>query len=73
MESPIALDETNPWILEAEVHQAAGMLSVKLGVLIDEAYVFLREHAINNCQLVGDAAYDIVHHRDSLAEEQDRP
>ncbi|MDX8141873.1 GAF and ANTAR domain-containing protein [Lentzea sp. BCCO 10_0061] len=47
----------------AEVHQATGMLSVQMGVSLDEALVRLRAHAFAHDQPVVDVARDIVGRR----------
>ncbi|MFJ5986227.1 GAF and ANTAR domain-containing protein [Lentzea sp. NPDC092896] len=44
----------------AEVHQATGMLSVQLGVSMDEALVRLRAHSFAHDKPVVDVARDIV-------------
>ncbi len=45
------------------VHQAAGMVSVQLGVSIDEALVRLRSSAFSSNRLVADVAADVVDRR----------
>ena len=45
------------------VHQAAGMVSVQLGVSVDESLVRLRAHAFANNLRVADLARDIVARR----------
>ena len=52
----------------AEVHQAAGMISVQLGVGIDEAMVALRARAYQADIPIGDLAADIVARRVRLDE-----
>ena len=47
----------------AEVHQAAGMISVQLGVDLGEALVRLRAHAFAGGASLGDVADDVVHRR----------
>lgn len=47
----------------AEVHQATGMLSVQLGVSMDEALVRLRAHAFAHDRPVVEVARDIVARR----------
>jgi hypothetical protein len=47
----------------AEVHQATGMLSVQMGVSMDEALVRLRAHAFAHDQSVVDVSRDIVARR----------
>jgi hypothetical protein len=42
------------------VHQAAGMISVQLGIGVAEALVVLRAHAFRLDRLVGDLAIDVV-------------
>jgi hypothetical protein len=44
----------------AEVHQATGMISVQLGVSLEEAFVRLRAHAFANGAALGDVAGDVV-------------
>ncbi|WP_211294239.1 GAF and ANTAR domain-containing protein [Lentzea kentuckyensis] len=53
----------------AEVHQATGMLSVQLGVSMDEALVRLRAHAFAHDQSVVDVSRDIVARRLRLSPE----
>jgi hypothetical protein len=47
----------------AEVYQAAGMLSVQLGVDLEEALVRLRSHAFAHGTALDDVASDVVHRR----------
>ena len=47
----------------AEVHQATGILSVQLGVGLDEAFVRLRAHAFAEGRPMRDIAQDVVAHR----------
>ena len=51
----------------AEVHQATGMLSVQLGVGLDDAFVRLRAHAFAVGRSASDVARDIVAGRLRLA------
>jgi hypothetical protein len=44
----------------AEVYQATGMISVQLGVSLDEAFVRLRAHAYASDSALGDVADDVV-------------
>jgi len=44
----------------AEVHQATGMLSVRLGIDIEDAFVRLRAYAFANERMVNEVARDIV-------------
>jgi hypothetical protein len=53
----------------AEVHQATGMLSVQMGVSMDEALVRLRAHAFAHDQSVVEVARDIVGRRLRLSPE----
>ena len=53
----------------AEVHQATGMLSVQMGVSMDEALVRLRAHAFAHDQSDVDVASDIVGRRLRLSPE----
>jgi ANTAR domain len=45
----------------AEVYQATGMISVQLGVSLDEAFVRLRAHSFASGAALGDIADDVVH------------
>jgi GAF domain-containing protein len=47
----------------AEVYQAVGMISVQLGVDLEEAFVRLRAHAFADGAALGDAADDVVNRR----------
>lgn len=47
----------------AEVHQATGMISVQLGVSLEEALVRLRAFAFAHGHRLGDLASDVVAHR----------
>jgi hypothetical protein len=47
----------------AEVHQATGMISVQLGVSLEEAFVRLRAHAFANSAALGDVATEVVDRR----------
>ena len=47
----------------AEVHQATGIVSVQLGVGLDEALVRLRGHAFAEARPLGEIARDVVAHR----------
>jgi hypothetical protein len=47
----------------AEVHQATGMVSVQLGVSMDEAFVRLRAHAFGGDRSLRDVAADVVGRR----------
>jgi hypothetical protein len=53
----------------AEVHQATGMLSVQMGVSMDEALVRLRAHAFAHDQSVVEVSRDIVARRLRLSPE----
>jgi hypothetical protein len=44
----------------AEIHQATGMVSVQLGVTIEEALLRLRAYAFANDLLIADVARDVV-------------
>ena len=44
----------------AEVHQATGMISVQLGVSLEEAFVRLRAHAFASNAALGDVAAEVV-------------
>lgn len=50
----------------AEVHQATGMVSVQLGVSMDEAFVRLRAHAFADGRPLRDVARDVVSRRLTL-------
>jgi hypothetical protein len=50
----------------AEVHQATGMVSVQLGVSMDEAFVRLRAHAFADGRSLRDVARDVVSRRLTL-------
>jgi hypothetical protein len=47
----------------AEVHQATGMISVQLGVSIEEAFVRLRAHAFSSSTALSDVAGEVVNRR----------
>ncbi|WP_234343241.1 ANTAR domain-containing protein [Streptomyces fulvoviolaceus] len=47
----------------AEIDQATGILSIQLGVGIDEAFVRLRAHAYTQGCRLADVAADVVAHR----------
>jgi len=47
----------------AEVHQATGMVSVQLGVSMDEAFVRLRAHAFGDNRTLRDVARAVVERR----------
>jgi hypothetical protein len=49
------------------VHNAAGMVSVQLGVSVTEALIRLRAHAFSNDRRLGDVARDIVDRKLRLA------
>ena len=42
------------------VHNAAGMVSVQLGISVTEALIRLRAYAFSNDRLLGDVAQDVV-------------
>lgn len=52
----------------AEVHQATGMLSLQLGVSLDEAFVRLRAYAFGQDRRLRDVARDVVDRRLQLAD-----
>ncbi len=54
----------------AQIHQASGMVSIQLGVQVDEALVRIRAHAFAGGQPVGDVAADIVARRLRLADDR---
>ncbi len=47
----------------AEVHQATGMISVQLGVSLEEAFARLRAHAFASNAALGDVAAEVVGRR----------
>lgn len=51
----------------AEIHQATGMVSVQLGVTVEEALVRLRAHAFAHEQPIADVAREVVARRLRLA------
>ncbi len=54
-----------------EVHQATGMVSVQLGVPIDEAFLRLRAYAYSRERNIDDVARDVVAGRLQLLPEED--
>lgn len=60
LEAP--LDPVQPGAsYHAEVHQATGMISVHLGISLEDAFVRLRAHAFAAERPVNDVARDVVH------------
>lgn len=57
------LDAAGPVLWRAEVHQAAGMVSVQLGVSVLDALVRLRVHAHSRDQRLTDVARSVVERR----------
>ena len=57
----------------AEVYQAMGMISVQLGVDLEEAFVRLRAHAFAGGAALGDAADDVVNRKLRLDPDPDSP
>jgi hypothetical protein len=57
----------------AEVHQAAGMVSVQLGVSVTDALVRLRAHAYANSQRLGEIAHAVVDRRLSFPPDKADP
>ncbi|MFF1411982.1 GAF and ANTAR domain-containing protein [Streptomyces sp. NPDC058289] len=55
----------------AEVDQATGMLTVQLGVGIEEAFVRLRAHAYTHGRRLAEAAADVVAHRLRFTQDPD--
>ena len=49
--------------LQSVIHQAAGMISVQLGVRVDDAMVRLRAYAFANERRLVEVARDVVHRR----------
>ncbi len=62
----VLASEPSHW---AEVHQATGMVSVQLGVSLDEAFVRLRAHAFSEGLPLRTVAREIVTQRHRLEEE----
>ncbi|HSM02905.1 MAG TPA: GAF and ANTAR domain-containing protein [Acidimicrobiia bacterium] len=56
----------------AEVHQAAGMLAVQLGISVSDAAIRLRAFAFSSDRPVAAVARDIVERRLRLADDADR-
>ncbi len=56
----VLAEEPSHW---AEVHQATGMISVQLGVPIDEAFVRMRAHAFAQRRPLREVARDVVARR----------
>lgn len=65
-------DGHGPTLWHAEVHQAAGMTSVQLGVSVLDALVRLRAHAFGHGQTLAEVARAVVERRLRLAPEQNR-
>jgi hypothetical protein len=61
--SPLDLDDHRPALWHAEVHQAAGIVSVQLGVPVLDALVRLRAHAYRHEQQLTDVARAVVERR----------
>lgn len=57
----------------AEVHQAAGMISVQLGVTVGEAMVRLRAHAYGHGLRLGEVAKEVVARRLRFTGVEDTP
>jgi AmiR/NasT family two-component response regulator len=49
--------------LQAQVHQACGMVMVQLGVTIEQAFVLLRARAFSTGRPLQDVAVDVVERR----------
>jgi AmiR/NasT family two-component response regulator len=62
MDEPSALTNGD-LALAAEIHQAAGILTVQLGVPITEALARLRAHALTTRRALIDVARDVIAHR----------
>jgi hypothetical protein len=62
-------DEPAHW---AEVHQATGMVSVQLGVPVDEAFVRLRAHAFADGGSLREIARDVVARQLTLERNDER-
>jgi AmiR/NasT family two-component response regulator len=58
---------------QAEVHQAAGMLSVQLELRIPEALARLKAHALATGRSVLDVARDVIAHRLQLSPFEPEP
>jgi hypothetical protein len=59
---PRAVENSDAEFYRAEIYQAAGMLTVQLGVAIEAAMVRLRSHAFAAGRSTGDVARDVVRH-----------
>jgi hypothetical protein len=57
----------------AQIHQAAGMVSVQLKIPVAEALMRIRAHAFASGQSVGVVAADIVARRLRLADDSEQP
>jgi hypothetical protein len=55
--------EWSPGLHRAVVHQATGMVSVQLGVSVEEALLRLRAHAYGSERPLGEVAEDVVARR----------
>lgn len=58
-------------VYRAEIHQAVGMVSVQLGIPIDDALVRLRAHALAIDMPLSELAMDIVARRVALSDDRD--
>ncbi|GAB2999194.1 GAF domain-containing protein [Amycolatopsis acidiphila] len=61
--TPPGIDDQRPALWNAEVHQAAGMVSVQLGVPVLDALVRLRAHAYRQDRPLTDVARAVVERR----------
>lgn len=66
--TPPGIDGQRPTLWHAEVHQAAGMVSVQLGVPVLDALVRLRAHAYRNDLSLTEVARLVVERRLRLGE-----
>ena len=57
------VEEYDPFSYRLEVHQAAGMVMVQLGVGADEAMLRLRAHSFASGRRISQVAGDIIAHR----------
>ena len=69
----LAADLDEAVAYRAEIHQAAGMVSVQLQVSVAEALVRIRAHAFADGRPLGAVAADIVARRLRLTNDRDHP
>ena len=68
---PPAVGDVDARFYRVEIYQAAGMLTVQLGVAIEVAMMRLRSHAFAAGVPIGDVARDIVRHKLRLEADTD--